>query len=81
MINENTDAQVKAQLIAQINNFKPKAISYGYDYPTDPNLEGDTVENLQEFLNELRHYFLESATLEEVIEAMTQEVEAASVSH
>ena len=81
MVNENTDAQVKAQLIAQINNFKPKVISYGYDYPTVPNLEGDTVENLQEFLSELRHYFLEAATLEEVIEAMTQEVEAASVSH
>lgn len=79
MVNENTDAQVKAQLIAQINNFKPKVISHGYDYPTDPNLEGETVENLQEFINELRHYYLNAIPLNEVIEEMTRETEEATV--
>lgn len=56
MTTKQTDAQVKAQLIRHINAVKGAAIYYGFDYPTNPNLENQTVENLQEFFEELGKY-------------------------
>ena len=60
----NTDAQVKAQIINQINNLRTDAEFYGYDYPTDPNLEGKSIENLREFLHELSVFILDGIIAE-----------------
>jgi hypothetical protein len=55
MINENTDAQVKAQIIQRINALKPDAIAHGFDYPTQAP-ETATVEELLDFLVEVSAY-------------------------
>ena len=60
----NTDAQVKAQIISKINNLRTEAEFYGYDYPTDPNLESESVENLREFLHELSVFILDGIIAE-----------------
>jgi len=60
----NTDAQVKAQIISKINNLRTDAEFYGYDYPTDPNLESESVENLREFLHELSVFILDGIIAE-----------------
>ena len=61
---KNTDAQVKAQIISNINNLRSDAEFYGYDYPTDANLESENVENLREFLRELSEYILDGVIAE-----------------
>jgi len=61
---KNTDAQVKAQIISNINNLRTDAEFYGYDYPTDANLESESVENLREFLRELSEYILDGIIAE-----------------
>jgi len=61
---KNADAQVKAQIISQINNLRTDAEFYGYDYPTDANLESESVENLCEFLRELSEYILDGILAE-----------------
>ena len=43
MINENTEAQVKAQLIQAIQVYKDEAINLGFDYPTQPIEDADTA--------------------------------------
>lgn len=40
---ENTDAQVKAQLIQAIQVYKDEAINLGFDYPTQPLEDADTA--------------------------------------
>jgi len=55
MINENTDAQVKARLIQRINQLKPDAIAHGFDYPTQAP-ETATVAELLDFLVEVSAY-------------------------
>lgn len=70
MITEKTSAQVKARLIRRINKIKPEAIKYGFDYPTQP-IETATVEELQEFHNEIQAY---------VIDAIVAEYEAVTLS-
>ena len=60
----NTDAQVKAQIIQRINNLKSAAISRGFDYPTEP-IENESVENLSEFLYEISEYILDHDLTEE----------------
>jgi hypothetical protein len=64
MSNQNTDAQVKAQIISQINNLRTDAEFYGYDYPTDANLDDESVENLREFLHEISVYILDGIIAE-----------------
>ena len=64
MNTNNTDAQVKAQIISQINNLRTDAEFYGYDYPTDPNLESENIENLREFLHELSVFILDGIIAE-----------------
>lgn len=64
MNSKNTEAQVKAQVISQINDLRGDAEYYGFDYPTDANLETETVETLNEFLHELSVYILESVIAE-----------------
>jgi len=61
---KNTDAQVKALIINLINNLRTDAESYGFDYPTDANLEAESIENLREFLRELSEYILDGVTAE-----------------
>ena len=61
---KNTDAQVKAQIINKINNLRSDAEFYGYDYPTDPNLESESIENLREFLHELSVFILDGIIAE-----------------
>jgi hypothetical protein len=43
MKTENTEAQVKAQLIQAIQVYKDEAISLGFDYPTQPLEDADTA--------------------------------------
>jgi len=64
MNTENTDAQVKAQIIQRINDLRTDAEFYGYDYPTDPNLESESIENLREFLHELSVFILDGIIAE-----------------
>jgi hypothetical protein len=40
---ENTEAQVKTQLIQAIQVYKDEAISLGFDYPTQPIEDADTA--------------------------------------
>lgn len=62
MVNDNkTDAQVKAQIIAEIEKIKAEAISLGFDYPTDADYETATIRDLHGFLNELRVYISEES--------------------
>jgi hypothetical protein len=64
MINENTAAQVKAQLITRINKIKPEAIFQGFDYPTDANLEAATTAELQAFHDEIQAYAIDGIIAE-----------------
>ena len=41
MKTENTEAQVKAQLIQAIQVYKDEAINLGFDYPTQPIEDAD----------------------------------------
>ena len=43
MKSENTEAQVKAQLIQAIQVYKDEAINLGFDYPTQPIEDADTA--------------------------------------
>lgn len=52
MINKNTEAQVKAQIIQRINDIKPQAIDLGFDYPTE-SPENVSVNELISFLVEI----------------------------
>ena len=52
---ENTDAQVKAQIIQRINALKSDAIAKGFDYPTQ-SPESATIEELLDFLVEISAY-------------------------
>lgn len=61
---KNTEAQVKAQIISQINNLRTKAEFYGFDYPTDANLESESTANLSEFLREISVYILDGILAE-----------------
>jgi hypothetical protein len=55
MINEYTEAQVKAQIIQRINALKGDAIAEGFDYPTQAP-ETATVAELLDFLVEISAY-------------------------
>ena len=55
MVNENTEAQVKAQIIERINGYKQEAIGYGFDYPTQP-IESATLEEILSFYEEIVEY-------------------------
>jgi len=61
---KKTDAQVKAQIISLINDLRIDAEFYGYDYPTDANLESESVENLREFLAEINQFVLDGLKAE-----------------
>lgn len=63
MVNENTDAQVKAHLISRINKIKPEAIKAGFDYPTQP-IETATVEELQAFHDEIQAHAIDAIIAE-----------------
>ncbi len=52
---ENTEAQVKAQIIQRINSYKDEAINLGYDYPTQP-IEEASLSDLINFYEELVDY-------------------------
>ena len=67
MVNKNTEAQVKAQLIQRINARKSEAIFYGFNYPTQP-LESVEYAKLLELQDEVRGYILNA-----VIEEFTKE--------
>lgn len=56
MITENTDAQVKAQIIDRINIYKQEAIDLGFDFPTYPPTDEDTAQTLFNFLEEIVGY-------------------------
>lgn len=62
MKSENTDAQVKAQIITLINNYRPRAEYLGFDYPTEP-IENNSAIDLLIFLEEILEY-IKSAELE-----------------
>lgn len=55
MVSENTEAQVKAQIIQRINLYKDEAIHLGYDYPTEP-IEDAPISDLINFYEELVDY-------------------------
>jgi hypothetical protein len=55
MNKENTEAQVKAQIIQRINSYKDEAIHLGYDYPTQP-IEEASLSDLINFYEELVDY-------------------------
>ena len=55
MVSENTEAQVKAQIIQRINFYKDEAIHLGFDYPGQP-LEGLALDDLINFYEELVDY-------------------------
>ena len=44
MKTENTEAQVKAQLIQAIQVYKDEAINLGFDYPTQPIEEANSAD-------------------------------------
>ena len=51
----NKETQVKAKIINEIQSLKAKAISAGFDFPTqDP--ETASLDELKEFLNELKQF-------------------------
>lgn len=64
---KNTEAQVKARIINQINNLREDAEFYGFDYPnvTDADLRDEEVTNLAAFLHELSTFTME-AIIEEI---------------
>jgi len=72
MINEKTDAQVKAQLIQRINIIKPEAISQGFDYPTNADFSTATVAELQAFHDEIQAYAIDGIIAEMAILAETR---------
>ena len=55
MVSENTEAQVKAQIIERINGYKQEAITLGFDYPTQP-IESATLEEILSFYEEIVEY-------------------------
>lgn len=55
MVSENTEAQVKAQIISRINFYRDEAIHLGYDYPTQP-IEKASLGDLINFYEELVDY-------------------------
>ena len=55
MVNQNTEAQVKAHIIQRINFYKDEAIHLGYDYPTQP-IEEASLGDLINFYEELVDY-------------------------
>ena len=59
MVNENTAAQVKAQLIQRINALKSEAIFYGFDWPIQ-SLETAELTELLEFHEEIKSYILDA---------------------
>lgn len=50
----------KDEVIANINAYAPVAIYYGFDYPRDDDPNKYTVEELTEFLEELRVFIKEN---------------------
>lgn len=64
MINEKTDAQVKARIIQRINKIKPEAIFQGFDYPTDADFSKATVTELQAFHDEIQAYAIDGIIAE-----------------
>ena len=72
MINEKTDAQVKARLITRINRIKPEAIFQGFDYPTDADFSKATVTELQAFHDEIQAYAIDGIIAEMAILAETR---------
>lgn len=68
MNTKNTEAQVKARIINQINNLREDAEFYGFDYPTDvtdADLQNEEVTNLAAFLHEISTFTME-AIIEEI---------------
>ena len=70
---ENTDAQVKAQIIQRINSIKLEAIDYGFDYPTIPPDENDSLENLLNFLVEISSYIAYNVGYNDSVEDAEEE--------
>jgi len=70
MVNKNTDAQVKAQIISIIQIHRESAIELGFDYPTiEPSAEDYSAAELLEFLEEIIEYVRYNEGYEDGFEA------------